>query len=276
MTYAEFLAQQGASAEEIKILDTPVARKAYEKMEAATSEAAAARKRAEEKYAQNVEWGKEVEKLNQGYLKERDTAVIEAAKANAAFQKMQELGLLQVAENLEPGSTQPKPGETPAFDPKTLERYVDRDTFLGAVDQEGNAIALVQDIASEHQLLFGNDPSKRLNWRAMRAEAKERKMNVEQLWMEKYNVPSARTALAAKEKSEYEARIASDAITKYKSEHPETNPLMAVPTISRTPFTGRVPSASDASKPWLKSEGEREQARLAKVLPKIEQMGPVN
>jgi hypothetical protein len=272
-SYAEFLAENGASPDDIKLLDTPVARKAHDKMVAAAAEA---KRRSDDIIAKNNEWRDTVEAQNQTYLRERDTALATAAAESARLKKLQELGLLQVAENLEPGSTQPKPGETPAFDPKTLERYVDRDTFLGAVDQEGNAIALVQDIASEHQLLFGNDPSKRLNWRAMRAEAKERKMNVEQLWMEKYNVPSARTALAAKEKSEYEARIAADAITKYKSEHPETNPLMAVPTISRTPFTGRVPSASDASKPWLKSEGEREQARIAKVLPKLEQLGQVN
>jgi hypothetical protein len=273
MTYAEYLRENGASEDDIKLLDTPVARKAHDKMVAT---AADAKRRSDDIIAKNNEWRDTVEAQNQTYLRERDTALANAAAESARLKKLQDLGLLAVAENLEPGSTTPRAGETPAFDPKTLDRYVDRDTFLGAVEQEGSAIALVQDIASEHALLFGNDPTKRLNFRALRTEAKDRKMNVEALWMEKFGVPAARATLAAKEKSEYESRIAADAITKYKSEHPETNPLLAVPTISRTPFSGRVPSASDATKPWLKSDAEREQSRIAKVLPKLEQLGQVN
>jgi hypothetical protein len=272
-SYAEFLAENGASPDDIKLLDTPVARKAHDKMVAA---AADAKRRSDDIINKNREWAEQVENQNQAYLRERDTAKIEAAAASARLKAAQDLGLMEVAERLEPGSTQPKPGETPAFDPKLLENYVNRDTLLQVAEQEGNAIATVQDIAYEHALLFGNDQSKRINFRALRQEAKERKVPFEKLWEERFNVPAAREARAAKEKSEYEARIATDAITKYKSEHPETNPLMAVPTISRTPFTNHAPSASDASKPWLKSEGEREQARIAKVLPKLEQLGQVN
>jgi hypothetical protein len=272
-SYAEFLAENGASPDDIKLLDTPIARKAHDKMVAA---AADAKRRSDDIIAKNNEWRDTVEAQNQTYLRERDTALATAAAESARLKKLQELGLLAVAENLEPGSTTPKPGETPAFDPKTLERYVDRDTLLQVAEQEGNAIATVQDIAYEHALLFGNDPSKRINFRALRQEAKERKVPFEKLWEERFNVPAAREARAAKEKSEYEARIATDAVTKYKSEHPETNPLMAVPTISRTPFTNHAPSASDASKPWLKSDAERSMARVAKVLPKLEQLGQVN
>ena len=272
MTYAELLAENGATPEDIKLLDTPIARKAYDKQVAAVAAAADAQRKADDLVKRNQAWATEVETQNQSYLRERDSAKIEAAAAAARIAKMGELGLIEIAEKIEPGSTKVEVKERVEFD---ATRYVDKDTFLGAVDQEGNAIALVQDIASEHQLLFGSDPSKRLNWRAMRQEAKERKVNVEALWMEKFNVPAARATLAAKEKSEYESRIAADAITKYKSEHPETNPLMATPTISRTPFTARTPSA-DTKQPWQQSDAVRENARATKAIAALEKAGHIN
>jgi hypothetical protein len=273
MTFAELLAENGASPEDIKLLDTPVARKAFDKQQAQVAAAVEAQRKADDLVKRNQQWATEVETQNQAYLRERDSAKIEAAAAAARIAKMGELGLIEVAERMEPGSTKPPVADaTPAFD---AAHYVDRDTFLGAVDQEGNAIALVQDIASEHQQLFGSDPSKRLNFRAMRQEAKERKMNVEQLWMEKFNVPAARATLAAKEKSEYEARIAAEAVTKYKSEHPETNPLMATPRISSTPFTARVVSAAE-KQPWQRSDAERENSRMTKAVAALDKAGLVN
>jgi hypothetical protein len=272
MTLEEMLRAEGATEEDLKTLVTPATRKLFEKQMAAAAEA---KRRSDEIIRQNEEWRQTVESQNQTYLRERDTALANAAAETARLKKLQDLGLLQVAENLEPGSTQPKPGETPAFDPKTLERYVDRDTFLGAVDQEGDAIALVQDIASEHQLLFGNDPSKRLNFRDIRKEAKERKVPFVRVWEEKFNIPAARQVLAAKEKSEYESRIAAEAVTKYKSEHPETNPMLATPQISRTPFTNRpITGVDPKAQPWNRTDGEKA-GRVGKVIQNLEKAGLV-
>jgi len=160
MTYAEFLLENGATADEVKVLDVPAARRAFEKQQAAVAEAAAERQKAADLIARNRDWATQVETQNQQYLRERDTAQIEAAKAAAAFKKMQDLGLIEVAERLEPGSVQPKAGETPAFDPKVLERYVDRDTLMAVAEREGDAIATAQDISFEHQQLFGGDATK--------------------------------------------------------------------------------------------------------------------
>lgn len=277
MTYAEYLAECGASADEIKILDTAVARKAFERQLAKVAEADAEKQKAADLIKRNQTWATEVETQNQQYLKERDTAQVEAAAATARLKKMQELGLIEVAEKLEPGSTKTEPVTAPGvFDPKLLEPYVTRETLLQVAEKEGDAIAIAQDISFEHQQLFGNDPTKRLNFRDLRREAVARKIPVEALWMEKYNVQAARDAAAAKAQAERDRKIAEEAVTKYKSEHSATNPLTAVPTISRSPFTERPASAGMGDKrvqPWQRPDAEKENARLSKVLPNLEKQG---
>jgi|ERR1700733_249875 len=274
-SYAEFLAENGATPDEIKVLDMPAARKAFDKQQALVAAASEERQKAADLIRKNQEWATQVETQNQTYLKERDSALVKSAADAARLTKMQELGLIEVAERMEPGSTTPKPNETPAFD---ASKYVDRDTLMQVAEREGDAIATAQDIAWEHAQLFGNDPTKRLNFRDLRKEAVARKVPVESLWMERYGVQAARDKRAADDRAAHEKKIADEAITRYKSEHPETNPLMAVPTISRTPFTGKIPSAtgSDIRQPWLKSDAERENARVSKVLPKLESLGAVN
>jgi hypothetical protein len=285
MTYAEFLAENGATPDEIKILDVPAARKAFDKQQAAVAAAAETQRKAAETIEANRKWAEQVEAQNQTYLKERDSATVETAAYKARMAKMQELGLIEIAEKMEPGSVTPKQGETPAFDPKTLEKYVDRDTLMAVAEREGDAIAIAQDIAFEHRQLF---PDKPLNFRELRREALARRgadgrpMSVEAHWEEKYDVRAARAAAAAKAQSDREAKIAADAVAKYKSENSTTNPFTAPAAASRTPFTGRVPSApgaatgGDQRQPWQKSDAEREQSRLSKVMTHLSESGIVN
>jgi hypothetical protein len=276
-SYAEYLMENGATADEVKVLDTPAAQRAYAKMAAQVEAAAVEQRKAKELIDRNREWATEVETQNQSYLRERDTALATAAAESARLKKLQELGLLQVAENLEPGSTTPRAGETPAFDPKLLEKYVDRDTLMAVAEREGDAIATAQDISFEHAQLFGADPTKRLNFRELRKEAVQRKMPVESLWMERYGVQAARDAAAAKAQKAHEEKIAAEAITKYKSEHPETNPLLARPVISSTPFTGKTLSGGDPkAQPWNRPDADKENARLAKGLQGLEKAGLVH
>lgn len=270
-TLAEMLIENGASPEDVKLLDTPVARKAFEKQQAIAIEA---KRKADEVIAANREWATQVETQNQTYLRERDSASVEAAAYKARIAKMQELGLIEIAEKMEPGSTAPKPGETPAFDPKLLEKYVDRDTLMAVAEREGDAIATAQDISFEHAQLFGNDPAKRLNFRELRKEAVARKIPVESLWMERYGVQAAREAAVAKAETEKLARLQKEWETKYKSEHPETNPLLGPGVISKTPFAGRVLSGADPkTQPWNRSDAEKENARVAKGIAGLEKAG---
>jgi hypothetical protein len=273
-SYADYLIENGATKEEVTVLDTPAARRAYDKLQAQVAEAAQEKRKVADLVERNREWAQQVEMQNAEYLKQRDSAQIEVAKAAAAFQKMQDLGLIEIAERMEPGSVQPRAGETPAFDPKLLEKYVDRDTLMAVAEREGDAIATAQDISFEHAQLFGSDPAKRLNFRELRKEAVSRKMPVESLWMERYGVSAAREAAAAKAQAAHEAKIAAEAVTKYKSEHPETNPMLAVPQVSRTPFTNALPSATAGVKqPWQKSDAEKEQSRVGKAIKHLEELG---
>jgi hypothetical protein len=272
MTYAEFLIENGATPDEVKVLDVPAARRAFEKQQAAVAEAAVERQKAADLVKRNREWAEQVETTNQGYLRERDTALADRAADRARMQKLQELGLIEVAERMDPGSTAPKAGETPAFDPKLLEKYVDRDTLMAVAEREGDAIATAQDISFEHAQLFGSDPTKRLNFRELRKEAVSRKMPVEALWMERYGVTAAREAAAAKAQKAHEEKIAAEAVTRYKSEHPESNPMLAVPQVSRTPFSAALPSAQQKH-PWQKSDAERDQSRVGKALKHLEEIG---
>ncbi|MGC1478525.1 MAG: hypothetical protein WA804_21945 [Terriglobales bacterium] len=271
MTYAELLAEQGASPEDIKLLDTPVARKAYDKMQAQAAEAAAAKQRFEDLHKQNVEWRTTVETDNQRLLKERDSAKIEAAAATARMAEIQRLGLIEVAEGIEPGSTADKNKPNGDATPPDLSKYVDRDTLMAVAAQEGDAIAIAQDIAYEHSRLF---PDKPLNFRELRREAQTRKVTVESLWMERFGVQAARDAKAAADRATHEKKIADEAITKYKSEHPETNPLMQPARISATPFTERVPSAAaTADHPWKRNDSAKSNERINKVVAHLQTTG---
>jgi hypothetical protein len=140
---------------------------------------------------------------------------------------------------------------------------------MAVAEREGDAIAIAQDIAYEHRQLF---PDKPLNFRELRREAVSRKMPVESLWMERYSVQAARDTKAAADKATEKAKIETDAVTKYKSENPQTNPMLQQPRISSTPFI-TPPSASTEKQPWLKSDAEKDNARLNKVLTSLQSQG---
>jgi len=132
-SYADFLKEQGATEEELKTLDTAPARKAYDKLMAQVAAAADTKRKADETIAANREWAQQVESQNQAYLKERDSAQIEAAAARARIAKMGELGLIEIAEKIEPGSTKPPAADVAAFD---ASKYVTNDTLLTVAERE--------------------------------------------------------------------------------------------------------------------------------------------
>ena len=91
MTFAELLAENGASPEDIKLLDTPVARKAFDKQQAQVAAAVEAQRKADDLVKRNQQWATEVETQNQAYLRERDSAKIEAAAAAAVVSRGDDL-----------------------------------------------------------------------------------------------------------------------------------------------------------------------------------------
>jgi len=268
MTYAEFLRAQGATEEDIKVLDHPVARKAWEKSQADAAAATAAAKQLE---ADTRKWYDETIIPSQEKLqRERDTAVANAAAERARVKALQDQGLLEVAEaDAAAKAAATASGATPpSFDPS---KYVTQDTLLQVAEKEGDAIAIAQDIAAEHSYLFGNDSAKKLVFRDLRREAVQRKLSVEQVWMERFGVQAAREARAkadrdaeiAKWKSEGAKEKETELVSKYGN--PDTRPAVS----STNPFTNRIPSGSgqpDVIHPWQRSETEREMSRIQKAL----------
>ena len=261
MTYAEFLKSQGASEEEIKILDTAVARRAYDKMQAdATTAADEARKIREnaEAYEQRVTgWYENHEKEFKTMENKFVAAEAEKAKAVAALKTAHERGMIDVAKDLgykfdEPVAP-PARTEVPALD---ATKYFTREEVLQLAEREGEAIATVSDIAAEHVYLFG---APLRNTRELRKEAMARKISLEALWMEKYKVPEARAKKESDAKAADEARIRADEREKATAEfsskygNPETRPL----TESRSFLIPRKESGREGKQPWdLGVDGE--------------------
>src|SRR5271156_787991 len=104
-TYAEYLKSQGASDEDIKVLDTPIARKAYERLEAAVvsaSERADAEKRAMDEYKTSVrEWNDtKIVPEFQDLDRKATLATANEARLLAAIKTSQDEGLKAVAKSM--------------------------------------------------------------------------------------------------------------------------------------------------------------------------------
>jgi hypothetical protein len=251
MTYAEYLRSLGATDEDIKTMDVPLARKAYEakQKEAADAVAAATKARADldgyDKWYQD-EAVPSYKAMETKQLK----SDAEAARANALLKAAQERGMIDIAllEGHTPAPT-PSPAPTDAFDPKKY-GLVTESTLLSVAEREGDAIAIAQDIAFEHSRLF---PDRPLNFRDLRKEAVAAKKSVETLWMEKYGVAAARDARSKADKEAYEKKLREEGAAAERTRladkysNPETAPL----STSNNPFSPRPKgNEREGKQPW--------------------------
>ena len=260
ITYAEYLKSQGASDEDIKLLDTAIGRKAYEAMatQAAADAAEKARIEANAKaYEDRVNaWYEEQNKKVSDT--ERELVVVKAneARARKALMAAQEQGLLDVAKDL--GYEPDKPTTAaapnlgaPGFDPN---RYFTRDEIVEIATREGDAIAIAQDIAAEHRILF---PDKPLKFRELRAEAQQKKVSVEQLWMDRFGVAAAREAQAKAARDAEVSKLVAEQVKVKEAEfisrygNPDARPLAP----STSPLTAR-PATGREKQPWDLGGGE--------------------
>jgi hypothetical protein len=272
-TYAEFLKSQGASDEDLKVLDHPVARKAWEVSQAqiaqAAEEAATEKRKAREYNEQANQWFDSQTVVYKDMEKKVMAAEAEKARAIALVKSAQDAGLLEIAKGMgydAPPPPDPKGGNVNAngFNP---EQYFTRDDILRIANQEGEAIATAQDIAYQHQRLF---PDKPLNFRALRTEAVSRKLPVEAVWKEKYKVDEAVAARDAADKAAYEKRLIeqgeAQAREKFASQYgnPDTRPFVP----SSSPFTPR-PQGDRTKQPWDANENTLANDRVARVTRKL-------
>jgi len=232
-TYAEYLKSQGASEEEIKILDTPLARRAYERMEEAVvrldGEAKKAREGAD-KYHEEVDaWFKKHDEEFKTVEQQLIAAKSKAASFESALRTINDRGIIDVTKdlglNLDAPAPAAKKDEPVAID---TSKFVTTDAVLQLAEREAESIAMMSDIAAEHVYLFG---APLRNARELRKEATTRKVSLEQVWMEKYKVPEARTAKEAATAKAAEdtlrAKITEEVTAKLASQYgnPDLRPL---------------------------------------------------
>jgi hypothetical protein len=272
MTYAEYLKSQGASEDEVKILATPVAEKAYTSMQASLAAERSRADAAENGKKTYAEW---YEKQAVPYVQKLEREIVvskaEEGRARAALMTLQERGLVDVAKDLgyklenQPGAGQPPANQPPAFD---ASKYVTTDVLQQVAAREGDAIAAAQDIAIEHAYLFGNDATKKLNFREMRQAAIQQGKSVEQVWMDRFGVEGARAARATADKESYEKRLREEGAAAVRQEfadrmgNPDARPLLP----SRSPLAPRADTGRE-KQPW--EMGDRQNDRVQRATRKV-------
>jgi hypothetical protein len=252
-SYAEYLKSNGATEEEIKILDTPTARRAYERMEAsvvANAEEAKKLRESSATYEAKVEdWYRSEQEKRTKVENEIISAKARADKAESVLRTAHERGMIDVAKDL--GYEFDKKVEPEKkVDAVDTSKFVTQESLLSLAEKEADSIAWMNDIAAEHVYLF-NAPLR--NARELRAEATRRKVSIQQVWEEKYKVPEARTAKEAAATQANEDRIRKDERTKITAEfadkygNPDVRPLVE----SRNFLVPRKESGRDGGKqPW--------------------------
>jgi len=275
MTYAEFLKSQGATAEEITVLDTTVGRRAFEKMQTdaaaaiAAGETAAAAAKADR------------EKLNKWFndtavpeFKEMERRAIasesETAKARAAWKAAQDRGLIDVAISHDLGYDVDAPPPAPKDTPLDTSKYVTRDnlveTLKPSMENVGESLATLQDIVMEHAQLF---PDRPLRVRDLRRDAVAAGKTVEQFWTEKYGVTAAREKRDTDTKAAYEKRLRDEGAAEARKElasqysNPDARPLVP----SNSPFTKRPATGRD-KQPWERMD-DASNDRVARATAKL-------
>lgn len=247
--YADYLRSIGASEEEIKILVTPTAERAYTQMQADLAKANTA-------VTGYQNWfEKEATPAFKKLQTELVVAKADEARARGALIAARDKGLIDLTKDLgyevDPEKVAAATAAAAAaargatFDP---DKYIDRDTFMKVLTGEGDAIAAAQDIAYEHTKLF---PDKPLNFRKLRSEAVAKGISVEQHWMDTFGVTQARETQATAAREAHDKAMREEGAKVAREEfasrygNPDTRPL--VPSVS--PFAPR-PTTGREKQPW--------------------------
>lgn len=274
MTYAELLKQNGATDEEIKVLDSPAARKAFDKLQsdaaAAAADAAAARAHEVAFKNETDEWYNGTIVPNYTTMEQRaQKAEANEARARALILASQDEGLKKVAKDLgyvpDGGGGNPSPNPNPGspnFDPS---KYVSREDLSGIMERAGEGLAALEDMVIEHSQLF---PTQRLNVRELRREAVAAKKSAYEYWEQKYKVPDARAAQEAARQTAHDQAIRDEAIKTAREQFATEygTPGLAPPAASTNPFAKR-PDRGRTEQPW--EAGDQSNTRVQYATKKV-------
>lgn len=255
--YVAWLKSNGANEDEIKALtEGPGAAHAIKAFDTAAARAAELEQKTQEALAERDKTRSWYNDTALPFVESKQnelTAVkAEAARAKAALLDLQARGLSDVAKDMgyvpdDKGGGEGKPAAgAPTMDPKN---YFTRDEVAQIADREGDAIAAAQDIAAEHSILFPGVP---LRMRELRQLAIQKRISVEQAWMDKFGVPAARTAQEQKLKQADEDRIRKDERAKVEAEVATKTfmPGAGVYQSSRAPWAAPSGRGDKSPQPW--------------------------
>lgn len=267
MTYAEFLKSQGASEEDVKLLDNAVGRRAFDAQQKALTDAtaaAAAATKATQDYQASVDrWHNE--QILPAYQKmeaDKIKSDAELARAKAVILSAQDQGLLRVADDMGYKRDPAAPAAAvapPAFD---ASKYVTQDSIKSLADNAGDGLAVLQDIVMEHTQLY---PDRPLSVRTLRREAVAANKTVEQYWMDKYGVTAARDKRDTDAKAAYEKRLREEGAAAARQEladrygNPDVRPL----TASVSPLAPRAAGSGREKMPWETNDLSNDRVRKA-------------
>lgn len=269
-TIEEILRSKGYSDEDLKSMDTLLKDTKFRgAIEGSYGELESNYTKAKGEADQWANWYQETATptLNK-HLKEAADARAEAAQVRERLKFLQEQGLAELAgDQVDPKKVQQvqqqqQQASPEAFDPKKY-NLVTEEQIRQYADQEGDAIAMAQDIASEHYQLFG-EPLR--GFRDLRKEAIQQRKSVHQLWEEKFKVGAKREEIEAKRKADYEAKIRADERSKTISEI--GNPMTRPPSTSNNPFVVKR-GDSQGKQPWESNPNERAASRVNHALQKV-------
>lgn len=252
MTYREYLLQQGAGEEEIKILDNKFGRKAFEDMQEANRQRVLADEARVKNETDTAKWYEDIAKA----VEVKDRTAIEmtrrATAAEAAILTAKNTGLIDLTKELgyvpqadAGNNNNGAPPRTAAADP----RYVTQDTVDKFAFVQGDAMAMGFDIAREHDKLF---PGKQFNFSELLGEARNRRVSVRQVWEEKYQVAQARTDAARVTQEAHDKKIRDEAVEANNREWATRmgNPEMRPAQESKSPFVPRPSANGENKQPW--------------------------
>lgn len=252
MTYQEYLKQNGATDEDVKLLATPIAIKAFDAMQAQLAKETSDREKAQKDWTAIDEWYR-TQAVPSYEAKQRElvAAQAETARVQQLLKSAQDQGLIELARAAgEPPANVTPPNGTPAAGAAApdLSKYATVDSIKQLADSAGEGLADMQDVVLEHMQLF---PNQILNVRELRAKALAAHKLFRPYWEETFKVAEARAARTKAAQDAHDQAIRDEA-TKAERErlasqygNPETRPL----TPSTSPLAARAATGRD-KQPW--------------------------
>lgn len=194
-------------------------------------------------------------------MRTQNAALNERLKAAKEYGFLSDEAATGVVPGTPPGNPVPgSPGAPGAAASGALDtRYVPADKFASAITDMPAMLGRLTKMSNEHFSLFG---APLLDVDDLITEAQRRKVNVQQVWNEKYKVEDKRKEITAATAATHDRQVAEEAVRKYASDHGQPFTRPGIPsTASR--FVSK--SSEDVRQPW-KGSRDRKEARRGALL----------